>query len=221
MKQNNMRRGKFERGRAPINIAMTLAAVLFWLVMVTTSISVELFAKYSTQDSGSDSARVIKFGQLTVSENGVEGAKGKEFTFIPGVDLEKKVTVSFGGSEADTLVFVALDTAGWVLDNTPENNTHNFALKSGNEVIMSWSVVDDWTYLKNDGNRHVYYKALESNTALPEQNVIKDGKITVSQATKAAYKTLQGTTLNLNVTAYAVQANGFDSVEAAWNSLDK
>ena len=108
-----MRRGKYEKVRTPVvSIAMYMAVVLFWLIAISVYISSGLFAKYSTTASGGDSARVIKFGDLIVTENNVAGSEGGNFYFAPGVDIQKKVTVAFEGSEAATYVFVRVETPG-------------------------------------------------------------------------------------------------------------
>ena len=230
-----MRRGKYENVRTPVvSVAIYLAVVLFWLVAITIYLSTGLFAKYSTTAIGSDSARVIKFGDLIVTENGVANSQGKQFVFQPGADLEKKVTVEFEGSEAATFVIVSVETPGWT-----KIADRDFVLNQGETQIMSWSVDEKWTYLtsENEGDLHVYYVALDPNEAMQivdAQGVtsgwdfVKDGKITVSaDATRADYKNLAGAEIAINLKAYAVQANGFytegesNPALAAWNSINK
>lgn len=234
MRQSNMGRHEEQnRRRGTGNIVMWLAGALFCLVVLTTYLSAGLFARYVTRDDGGDDARVITFGKLEVAENDVVGATGQEYIFIPGVNLTKKVTVSFGGSEADTFVFISLEAKGW------ERDGGKFVLKDteGNE-LLSWSVVDNWTPLMQEeireggkvtGTRYVYYVLLDSNKTLKDQQVIKDDTITVAVSSIPVYEALQGTTLHLNVTATAVQANGFYTAEndtelkaatAAWNSAN-
>ena len=224
-----MRKGKYEQHREPVlNAAMCLAVVLFWLVIITTYMSSGLFAKYSTMDSGGDSARVIQFGELTVTETLDTGVTttGGDLIFVPGTSLKKELTVDFEGSEADTVVFVALETKGWNFTNATD--PASFALKQSGNTLMSWEVESGWNYLASDGERHVFYIFLDSNTPLANKPVIKDGKVTVNVATYDAYDALAGVDLNLDITAYAVQANGFyapdrDTAEkvatAAWNSV--
>lgn len=208
-----MRNGKYQKKREPIvNVAMTAALVMFWLVIITTYLSAGLFAKYSTKDDGGDKARVIKFGQVTVTEEKLDENNSREFIFTPGVPIEKIVTVSFDGSEADTYVFIKLDTPGWT-----RSETHDFALTQGTAPIMSWSVDENWLAVPDTEN--VYYAFLDSNTPMNVKPVIKDNKITVSKSTRSAYAALAGVTLNINVTAYVVQAHGFETVQAAWASL--
>ena len=235
MRQSNMGRHEEQNRRHGTgNIVMWLAGALFCLVVLTTYLSAGLFARYVTRDDGGDSARVITFGKLTVAENNVVGATGQEYIYIPGVNLTKRVTVSFGGSEADTFVFITLETKGW------ERDGENFVLKDKNgATLLSWSVDVDWKILTQEeiregdkvtGVRYVYYMPLDSNTPLAEQQVIKDDTITVAKSSIPVYEALQGTTLHLNVTATVVQANGFYTAEndtelkaaaAAWESANK
>lgn len=219
-----MSRGKYQRPPV-INFAMGTALILFWLVVITTYLSAGLFAKYTTRGSGADDARVAQFGQLILAENGVNGSIGQEFLFIPGTELDKDVTVSFGGSESDTFVFVELDTTGWERDGD-----YDYYLGAATNPLLSWSVDPSWSYLTSDEekNQHIYYKVLDSNEKLEAEQVITDGKIQVAVATKATYEDLQGTQLRLYVTAHVVQANGFyisDDMKAnalaGWNSLNK
>lgn len=220
-----MSRGKYQTPKAPaMNFAILMAFVLFWLVMVTTYLSVGLYAKYSTGGKGKDDARVISFKQLVVAENGVNNATGQEYIFAPGVNLAKDITVSFGGSESDTFVFVELDTTGWSQD---DENDYAFSLKQGGAAIMSWEVDGAWSYLSSADNKHVYYMVLDANETLVAQKVIKDGVITVPVATQANYNALAGINLNINATAQVVQANGFynsndmaNNAAAAWASLN-
>ena len=211
-----MRRGKYEKITVPtFNIAICLALVLFVLVALSTYMTQNLFARYVTSAMGSDSARVIKFGQLTVTEANLDENNYRNFVFTPGVDLKKEITVSFGGSEASTIVFIALDTPGWTL-----SNTHSFALTE-NPNLMTWSVNSAWTCLESEDDPHVYYVVLDPNESINGYHVITGDTISVSPATQADYDALYTADpdIRINVTAYAVQANGFETVQAAWESL--
>lgn len=226
-----MRKGKYEKHRESVsNAAMCLAVVLFWLVIITTYMSSGLFAKYSTMGMGGDSARVIQFGELTVMEtlDTVVTPTGGNLIFVPGTTMKKDITVDFEGSEADTVVFVALEAKGWSFTAPNATDPASFALKQGENTLMSWKMENGWNYLASDDVRHVFYIFLDSNTPLKNKPVIKDGKVTVNVATYDAYDALAGADLNLDITAYAVQANGFyapdrDTAEevatAAWNSV--
>ena len=63
---------------------MWLAGVLFCLVLITTSMMGGLFARYITSATGSDSARVASFGDLTLTETGdFDGTENKKGMIIP------------------------------------------------------------------------------------------------------------------------------------------
>ena len=105
-------------------------------------------------------------------------------------------------------------------------HTDIFFINFNINILLFWKVADGWEYLASDGNKYVFYTALEPNEALTEKDFIAGGKITASVATYDAYDALRSVDLKVNVTAYAVQANGFavsnnmeDNVIAAWNSI--
>ena len=223
-----MRRGKYEKVTAPVfNVAMCLALVLFSLVAVTVYMAQGLYARYVTRDSGSDSARVMKFGQLTLKENGVADAVGQSFTCIPGVDIDKNITVSFTASESDVFVLAVLDATDW---DASEDHCHFSKSVTINGVtgtpLVSWAVDDAvWKYVTTstvtEGEQtrkyYVYYQLLQTNTSLTDAPFIASGQVNVREATRAEYAAIAGQTMNIDVTAYAVQANGFvaENVEEA------
>lgn len=219
-----MRKGKYQKQKTISGyVVMGVALVLFWLVIITTYMSAGLFAKYSTQNDGGDCARVMKFGTLTVSENDVPDSTGQEYIFTPGVPLEKKITVSFSGSEAAVFVFVELDAVGWT-----QKDTYDFVRMGSSGPVMSWSVDETaWAYLKSNDTKHIYYAVLKPNIPMDQVPVIKDNEITVTSILRADYTALTGAKLEINVTGYVVQANGFfisenmtENAGAAWDSLN-
>lgn len=220
-----MRRGKYEKVNPPVapvlNVAMCLALILFSLVAVTVYLAQGLYARCITQDTGSDSARVIKFGQLILSENGEPNAGGQKFTCIPGVNIEKNITVSFTASEADVFVFVQVDTTDWTKTETDGIITYGKYLETSEKPLVHWSVnnaslgenIDPWylfcTYEESGRSYNVYYTVLKANTALTNAPFVKGGIVKVREATRAEYAAIAGQEFTIQVTAYAVQANGF------------
>ncbi len=83
---------------------------------------------------------------------------------------------------------------------------------------LSWTVADGWTHLVSESNKHVYYKVLSPNQSLSNSNFIKNNQITVSQnGTVKQYSTYPSTSFLIK--GYAVQANGFNTIQDAWNSV--
>lgn len=190
------------------NIAMCIAGVLFCLTMVSTYMVSGLFARYSSTGTGSDSARVIKFGKITIEETGDFIGNTKNMIIIPGVDLKKEAVVRFEGSESATYVFVEVDLTGdWTY---VEPGTFLYG------TLMDWAIADGWQYLK--GSQYVFYRELDPNTAL-EAQVIKDQTVHVSDSiTKNTIQTIDG--MSITFRASVVQSNGFASVSDAWASLE-
>lgn len=218
-----------------LNIPMCIAFMLLCATLFSIHLTSGLYSRYVATDEGTDSARVIKFEDITLTETGdfVKDTNGDDVLRIaPGVDLEKQAKVSFNGSESATYVFVSITLGNDWISNT--NNTH-FALKSGDNELVSWDIENSWTYVEGSINStessttYAYYKVLKPNTPLndsPFFEVIDDGDtsttdkntIEVSESMTAAQ--LNDLTLpNIIIQATAVQSNGFNSVTDAWNAV--
>lgn len=199
--------------KTKMNIPMCLAAILLSLTLISIHLTSGLYAKYISSASGNDSARVIKFGELTLTEEG-DFYEGNKLMIIPGVALTKKATVSFSGSESATYVFVEITPSKW---STTDNKT--FSLMSNGKTAMQWNVAEGWLFLKSDNGTYIYYRELTPNTELIATDIIaENGKITVSnQITKSEIQVMTGISIKLRATV--VQSGGFENPEAAWNSV--
>lgn len=194
------------------NIALRLAGILFCLTLVSFYMVSGLFAKYTTSGKGSDSARVIKFGDITLTETG-DFYEGNKMWIVPGLDIKKDAKVSFEGSEAATYVFVQVQVSDhWSCDDGV------FTMEGGK---ISWKVADGWNRLYDD----VYYRALKPNETLANADIIKDGIVTVSDGINRGdmldIEEVGGVkkTISVAFRAYVVQSSGFASAQAAWDSL--
>lgn len=194
---------------------MWIAGVLFCMVLITTAMMGGLFARYITSATGSDSARVASFGNLTLTETGdFDGTENKKGMIIPGVTLTKDAIVTFTGSEAATVVFVEVIV--------PENTWKTEDNRAFSYGGLSWTVASGWEYLDSDqyaGNdRYVFYKTLEPNTELNKERIVQDGKIFVSEEiTKATIDGLANGDLAFR--ASVIQAGGFETVGEAWAAM--
>ena len=199
---------------AIVNIPMCIACVLFCLTLVSIRLTSGLYARYVNTASGSSSARVISFGNITLRETGNFASSGSA-KIIPGVNLKKQVQISFTGSESATYVFVEITpTGGWT---TGDNATFSML-----NAKMQWRVATGttgWTFLSSSGGTYVYYKMLGPNTPLSELDVIaNEGEITVSdQITSSELQALEAVSITLR--ASVVQAGGFADAAAAWASI--
>ncbi len=200
--------------KAKLNIPMCAFCVLFCLTMITIYMTSGLHAKYTATANGGNSARVIKFGDIALTESGDFGDDGT-LRIIPGVDLTKKAVVSFSGSEASTYVFVEITpSSDW---STTDNRS--FAVSNMNKTQMQWKVADEWSFLKTDNSGcYIYYQKLTPNTLLQSDVIADDGRITVSD--KITKNEISGMTgIFIRIRAFTVQSNGFADPAAAWESI--
>ena len=195
------------------NLVLRLASLLLVCVLISTYTLCGLLARYTSSGSGSDSARVIKFGDITITETGdfKKENNTNQFIVIPGVNLTKDIHVSFSGSEAATYVFIKMNVSNpWEFNSSNENE---FMINED----MKFSVVSNWTYVTNKDNDYVYSIELDPNETLDEDVISENGLITVSSdITKANISDFNST---IDVKAYVVQKGGFSSAQEAWNSI--
>lgn len=227
MQKSRKKQGQFHNRP---NIALRLAAILLMLVCLSVWLMNGLFAKYRTSDEGSDSARVISFGELNLYEEGdfIDGLG----SLIPGVDLIKDVTVQFTGSESSTYVFVEVDLPGGYWDRMAgaENSGDVFEALSGR---IKWNVASGWTYLLQEPEQstYIYYCVVEPNTALIRKFIAGyDGEGADAQGVIEIAETITRQNMaeiedyeipiSINLRAIVVQSNGFTSPLEAWQSVD-
>lgn len=202
-----------KKRKTTVNIPICIAGILLCLTLLSIHFMSGLYARYTTSSSGQDSARVIKFGDITLSEIGdFSNFEGQAF-LAPGVDLKKKVTVDFSGSESSVYVFIEVSLSShW-------NYSDHKKVTACNGKIQ-WEVADGWKYLPtSDTGKCIYYKELEPNEKMTAVDFIKnEGKITVSgEITRTEFATLDK--MQIDLRALVAQSNGFAGVTEAWTSI--
>ena len=233
------------------NIALRLAAVLLVMVCISTWMMDGLFAKYRTSSSGQDNARVIGFGNLTLTEEGDFGTDGGQGYFAPGMNLKKQAIVNFTGSESATYVFMEV-TLSEHWKKADDGQTFFIQREDATEKQLEWAVAGDWLTEDKEGqkfltmntntitneNTYVYYRALSPNEKLTDAkffaNMGNDGNewnVTVSPSIKRAdianikKYIIDGkeyeNDILINLRASVVQSNGFDDATAAWSSISQ
>lgn len=175
---------------------LPLRAWLLYLAVATFALTGVTFSRYVASAHSQDGARVITFGDLTVSDSGSAQVQ-------PGVAAKKDLTVRFEGSEAAVYVFVEVQ-GGWT--RGADNRTYTYGGGS-----LSWRVADGWTHLQDN----VYYRELAPNTAL-DAGLIAGGTVNVSENMTRTELEKLSKALSIHVQAAAVQREGGDTAETAW-----
>ena len=184
------RLGKPNKRRLP------LRAWLLYLAVATFALTGVTFSRYVASAHSQDGARVITFGDLTVTDSGSVQVQ-------PGVAAEKDLTVRFEGSEAAVYVFAEVLQGGWTLD--VDGIYHDAT------GLMTWRVADGWTHLRDN----VYYRELAPNTVL-DAGLIAGGTVDVSEDMTRTELEELSKALHIHVQAAAVQREGGDTAETAW-----
>lgn len=175
---------------------LPLRAWLLYLAVATFALTGVTFSRYVASAHSQDGARVITFGDLTVTDSGSVQVQ-------PGVPAEKDLTVHFDGSEAAVYVFAEVQ-GDWT--RGADNRTYTYGGGS-----LSWRVADGWTHLQDN----VYYRELAPNTAL-DAGLIAGGAVDVSENMTRTELEKLSKALSIHVQAAAVQREGGDTAETAW-----
>ena len=178
---------------------LPLRAWLLYLAVATFALTGVTFSRYVASAHSQDEGRVITFGDLTVTDSGVTQVQ-------PGVAAQKDLTVHFDGSEAAVYVFAEVQ-GGWT--RGADNRTYTYGADS-----LSWRVADGWTHLQDN----VYYRELAPNTAL-DAGLIAGGTVDVSENMTRTQLQAAAGTLHIRVRAAAVQREGGDTAQIAWERL--
>ena len=178
---------------------LPLRAWLLYLAVATFALTGVTFSRYVASAHSQDGARVITFGDLTVTDSGSVQVQ-------PGVAAQKDLTVHFDGSEAATYVFVELKGSDWT--RGADGIYHDAA------GLMTWRVADGWTHLQDN----VYYRELAPNTALTA-GLIDGGAVNVSENMTRTQLEKLSKALSIRVQAAAVQREGGDTAQIAWKRL--
>lgn len=189
-----------KRLEKPNKRRLPLRAWLLYLAVVTFALTGVTFSRYVASAHSQDEGRVITFGDLTVTDSGVTPVQ-------PGVAAKKDLTVHFDGSEAATYVFVELQGSDWA--RGADNRTYTYGAGS-----LSWRVADGWTHLRDN----VYYRELAPNTAL-DAGLIAGGTVDVSENMTRTELERLSKALSIRVRAAAVQREGGDTAQIAWERL--
>ena len=204
---------RLQKRRAKVNVPICVAGILLCLTLFSVHLTSGIYARYTTTASGSDSARVISFGDITLTKIGEVNQY-----IAPGVEMTLNASVTFDGSESATYVFMEVTPTGCM---TVSDGLTYMLAASGATWTVDTTVGDDkpaWNYLKKDGNAYVYYISLQPNQALTGRLLFKESTTNISEGITAEAIASLGTG-SAEFRASVVQSIGFDSVEAAWNSV--
>ncbi|MBQ1506483.1 MAG: hypothetical protein IIZ48_06920 [Erysipelotrichales bacterium] len=136
----------------------------------------------------------------TLEVDAAKTRKNDTYKLIPGRELPKDPTVRVLANSETSWVFVKVEKV-----NDPD-------------TYLDYTIADGWTAL--EGVEGVYYREYTQNTEKQDYSVLKENKVTVKNTvTNEMLEEIGDNKPQLKFTAYAIQKEGLDSVQAAWTEV--
>lgn len=195
---------------------LPIKAYLLYLILVSFMLTGVTFSKHITKSNCNDKARVAKFGNLSITENGKEYDKDVFWNIVPGVDISKNAVIEFENGETACYLFYEIETSGFTKAEN-EYKTKNDWLKF---KLAETSSADEFSGLKISDNKTVYYTVLNPGEKIKKAVFADGGKITVSSNLTAGDINSIKDDLSINIKVSAVQYGGFDSPKDAYLSIN-
>lgn len=133
--------------------------------------------------------------------NTTERDKANAYHLMPGHEYVKDPTVHVKAISEDCFVFVKVENG--IAAYEDDSNT-----------IAKQIEDNDWTALKGVDN--VFYKEYTKNENGADLKVFGSFKVAGNANTVEGWSTITAENTKINVTAYAVQADGFNTAAEAW-----
>lgn len=199
-------------------------ALIFLVTMLGFYMSSFVFARYISNSSLGDTAKVAKFGDLTFYEylsDGTTLATGEtveidNLLINPGINVNKKISLSFGKSEVGVYLFLVIDANRFKV--VSETDSYKITVQNNlSEDILYWNLDNSWNYLEDvsTSNQFVFCYHLDPNTSFDE--VLMDS-ILVNSISFDDVNLLKGDKPSLSFKTYAISSVGLNSDEA-WNHI--
>ena len=189
-------------------LLLTLCAVLLVAASVLGTMA------YLTSTDEVTNTFTVGQVQITLDEKDTDNStpdadrdKANAYHLLPGNEYEKDPTVHVNAVSEDSWIFVKVENgiAAFEAATSTEEN--------GYKSISDQITANGWTAL--DGVANVYYKPYTKSATGSDLIVFSNFKIADTANDVQGWATLNAT---VNITAYAVQKDGFDTASAAWTA---
>lgn len=188
---------------------------LLWIlgivfITMTTCITVARFIRGA---EGNDISRPAHFGTLTET-HGVEFNENITQLIQPGKNLPLQLTVDYNNTELSTVILVSITPVGLLVD---DNMTTYYSASPSIDHKVSFNIDPTWQFAFATDDTLIYYALPSTNTPF-SQNIIANNTVVVSNLLKhSELDTLEETSIHIEIKA--VQADGFATIEDAYNAV--
>ena len=180
--------------------ALVLALCAVLLVVTTVFVTMAfLTSEDSVQNTFTVGEVTISLDELDVDDSDNDGSttdrdKANEYKLIPGKTYTKDPTIHVGANSEDCYLFVKVE------------NGLEKAEADGNTTIAAQMTANGWSLVDGETNIYVYNQIVSKNA-----DVVVFSSFTIDGETVVAnFKDAK-----INVTAYAIQAEGFENTAKA------
>ena len=179
-------------------LVLSLCAVLLVISTVFATMAF-LTSQDTVQNTFTVGEISLTLDELDVDDSNKDGSttdrdEANEYKLIPGKTYTKDPTIHVGANSEDCYLFVKVE------------NGLAGAEANGDTTIAEQMKAKGWTLVNGQTNIYVYKQIVSKNTdVVVFSNFTIDGKTVV-----ADYKDAE-----INVTAYAIQAEGFENTDTA------
>lgn len=190
------------------------------LILIVVFSSTNAIAKYKSEKTGDDNARVAKFGDLNFYEYTIDGnklvtgntAEVETKNIIAGTDFEKNLSIEFTSSEINTYLFLEVETKNWTVTTNDETKTNKVSIQNEyDEDMIYWILNNKWTLLESNNGKFVFYYEVPANNNFTDTLI---NKIIVNPIDMDSAYLLENEGHNLSFKAYALSALSVTPLEA-------
>ena len=151
-----------------------------------------------------DEAKVDENGKALTGDN-AERVKANSYKLMPGHTYTKDPTIHVDAVSEDSWIFVKVENGIAAFEAATSTEENGYKRISNQITANGWKALD--------GVANVYYKPYTKSATGSDLIVFSNFKIADTANDVQGWATLNAT---VNITAYAVQKDGFATAEAAW-----
>lgn len=156
-----------------------------------------------------DEKKVDVDGKEIANSNRVHG---NQYKLMPGHEYTKDPTVHFAAGSEASYIFVKVENGISGIEAATDTTNQN-----GYKTIADQIVANNWKTLT--GETGVYFKKVNANNGNTAIDYQVFANFKLADDADTTNKTENYAAKNITVTAYAIQADGFDTPAAAWDEV--
>lgn len=193
-------------------VLLTLACVVLLVAASVMGTLAYLTAQDAVVNTFSVGSVSLSLDEQDVDDSTANAERDKANTYhlMPGHEYTKDPTVHVNAASENSWIFVKVENGIAAYEAATSNEANGY------KTIADQITAQGWTKLDRVAN--VYYKEYTKNASGADLVVFEKFKIADNANNVNGWATINTENTKINVIAYAVQKDGFDTASAAWNA---